>query len=426
MDTSDLLHRLSVSLAIGLLIGIERGWQARDHPEGGRTAGLRTNALAGLLGGTWGALAATGGGNGLIALAVAFTALTATIAVFRHRETTRDGTFGATTVVAAMLSFSLGALAVIGDMQVAGAAGIAVTALLALKGILHGWITRLTWNELRSGLVLLAMTFILLPLLPNHTVDPWDAVNPFELWLMTIMIAAISFAGYVAVRLAGERSGIVITGIAGGLASSTAVTLALARLARVHPDRVDLLAAGALFAGATMMARVLVIAALASFGLLERLAVPVVAAALALAVAGALLLRRSPETADGGQAIRYENPFELMTVLKFGLLLTMISVGAKLATTLAGSTGAFLLAAISGIGDVDALTLSMARLAGRSIDLGTATGAVLISVAVNTVAKAVLAWTGGGGAIGLRLSIASAIAMAAGAAAAGLAAVLAR
>jgi uncharacterized membrane protein (DUF4010 family) len=426
MDTSDLLQRLSVSLAIGLLIGIERGWQARDHPEGGRTAGLRTNALAGLLGGTWGALAATGGDNGLVALALAFTTLSATIAAFRYRETARDGTFGATTVVAAMLSFSLGAFAVLGDIQVAGAAGIAAAALLALKGLLHGWIMRLTWNELRSGLVLLAMTFILLPLLPNRTVDPWDAVNPFEFWLLTIMIAAISFAGYVAVRLAGERSGIVITGIAGGLASSTAVTLALARLARVHPDRTDLLAAGALFAGATMMMRVLVIAALASFGLLSRLAVPIVAAALVLAIIGAVLLRRQTESADGGEAIRHENPFELLTVLKFGLLLTLISVGARLATTFAGSAGAYLLAALSGIGDVDALTLSMARLAGRSIDFGTATVAVLIAVAVNTVAKAVLSWTSGGAAIGVRLSGAAAAALAAGALAAGVAAALTR
>ena len=244
MDTFELLQRLSVALAIGLIIGLERGWQSRDHPEGGRAAGLRTHALCALLGGVWGAIAQTKGVDGVLALGLAFSAFSAAIIVFRYRETAHEGTFGATTVVAAMLAFTLGSFAVVGDVQAAAAAGVAVAGLLSLKRVLHDWLIRLSWDELRSALVLLAMTCVLLPLLPNHTVDPWSAINPFELWLMTIMIAAISFVGYAAIKFAGIGAGAVIMGVAGGLTSSTAVTMTLSKLAGEHPGGNRALGAG--------------------------------------------------------------------------------------------------------------------------------------------------------------------------------------
>lgn len=256
MDTFDLFQRLSVALAVGLLIGLERGWRGRDHPEGERAAGLRTHALAGLLGGVWGAIAMrTQSSGGAVALGLAFAVFSAAIVLFRLREIVHDGTYGATTVVAAMLAFGLGAFAVVGDPQVAAAGGVAATALLALKALLHAWVQRLTWEELRSGLVLLAMTFVLLPLLPDRTVDPWGSLNPYAIWLMTILIAAMSFAGYVAIKTTGEDRGILLTGLAGGLVSSTAVTMSLARLAREQPERTRLLVAGMLVAGAAMVGR---------------------------------------------------------------------------------------------------------------------------------------------------------------------------
>ncbi|MGC1861159.1 MAG: MgtC/SapB family protein, partial [Methylocystis sp.] len=149
MDTVELFQRLSVALAIGLLIGLERGWQAREDREGERSAGLRTHALASLLGAVWGAISNQTGIGGAVALGIAFFIFSAAIILFRYRETSHDGTFGATTVMAAMLAFALGALAVVGDMQAAIAAGVAATGLLALKSSLHGWMRRLTWPELR-------------------------------------------------------------------------------------------------------------------------------------------------------------------------------------------------------------------------------------------------------------------------------------
>jgi uncharacterized membrane protein (DUF4010 family) len=237
VDTLQLIERLTVALAIGLVIGIERGWKQREEAEGERAAGLRTHALAGLLGGVWGALALAAGAWGAIALGLAFVAFTAVIATFRYREMVHDETFGATTVVAAMVAFALGALAVMGDVTAAAAAGVAATVLLALKTALHGWLKRLTWEELRAGLILAAMTVTLLPLLPDRELARWFPVNPREVWLLTILIAVLSFAGYVAIRITRPSRGVLLSGLAGGFVSSTAVTLNMARLAREHPER---------------------------------------------------------------------------------------------------------------------------------------------------------------------------------------------
>lgn len=415
MDRFELFQRFSVALAIGLLVGIERGWQARTEADGERAAGLRTHALAALLGAVFGSIAQTQGDGGGITLGLAFVAFTGVIAAFRFREAMHDGTFGATTAVALMLVFALGAFSVVGDMQVAGACGVTVAGLLALKSGLHGWVRQLTWLELRSGLLLLAMTFILLPLLPNKTVDPWNALNPFELWLMTIMIAGISFAGYTAMKLFGANGGSAITGVAGGLASSTAVTITMARLAKEHPDQRDPLLAAALFASATMMARVLGVAGIANVGLLASLALPIGLAGLVLAAAGLFLLKRDRKhgaSEDGGIALK--NPFELSTVLKFGALLTVITFLAQLIKGRAGDAGIYTLAAVSGIADVDALTLSVARMSTGQIETDVAALAILIVVAVNTVSKAMLGWFIGGYEAGWRLLATAGVAIAAG------------
>lgn len=407
MEPVEQLQRLGVALAIGLLIGIERGWQSREEREGERAAGLRTHALAALLGGLWAIIAQELGQSGALALAGAFLALSSAIILFRYRETGHDGSFGATTVVAAMLAFTLGATAVLGDMAIAAAGGVAVAALLALKGVLHSWVERISWLELRSALLLLAMTFICLPILPNRTIDPWQAVNPFEIWLLTIMIAGISFAGYIAIKLAGDHLGTVMSGIAGGLVSSTAVTLTMSRLAREHPDHTPVLLAGVLMAGATMMVRVLFVAGLVNASLLAHIAPPIGMAGLMLAAVGFYALTRGGRAGGDTQGLALRSPFELATVLKFGALLTVITVLTKIVTGGGGSWGAYALAAISGVADVDAIVLSMARLSSGPLDNSVAVRAILIVVAVNTAMKAVLAWITGGTRIGRPMVLAA-------------------
>ena len=321
MDTLALFERLAVALAIGLLIGLERGWKARDEAEGERTAGLRTHALSGLLGGVWAALANTHGEGGIVALSIAFAVFAGAMTLFFWRETNQEGTRDGTNLIAALLAFSLGAFAVLGDMTVAAAAAVAATGLLALKSALHAWVRRLTWQELRSALILLAMTVILLPALPNRGIDPWGVINPHEIWLMTVLIAVISFAGYVAVKLFGDHNGIAVTGLAGGLVSSTAVTLSMARLAQAHPARTSTLAGGALISSAMMLARVLAVVAIVNAGLLAKVGLPLATACAVLAAAGIGLIgwRRAGDDSEEG-TLALTNPLDVAGVLKFGAL----------------------------------------------------------------------------------------------------------
>ena len=407
----DLLQRLAVALAIGLIIGIERGWQERDVAEGERALGLRTHTLAGLLGGVWGAIARGQGGSGLIALGLAFLVFAIASSVFRLREVRHQRTFGATTIVAAMMAFSLGAFAVLGDSIAASAAGVVTACVLALKPALHSWVKRLTWQELRAGLLLLAMSVILLPVLPDRELGPLAAFNPHELWLMTVLIAVVSFIGYIAVKVAGDQKGVLLSGLAGGLVSSTAVTLSMARLAKENEDKVSLFVAGALLANLAMMLRVLVIASVFNSQMSLWLAPPLICAALSQGFAAWYLLHRGDSDNGAGRAVSVANPFELQVVLSFGALLALIGFLGKVAMIWLGSKGVFALAAVSGIADVDAITLSMARLARDELGAATASQAVLLAIAVNTGAKAVLAWFTGGYRIGRGILLASCAAL---------------
>ena len=416
MDETELFRRLSVALAIGLLVGLERGWQQRQEGEGERTAGLRTFALGGLLGGVAGLIARAAEAGGTIVLAAVFMSYAAVIAAYRYRELKQAGHFGATTVVAAMVVFALGAYAILGDLKVAGAAGAATAGLLALKEMLHNWLQRISWPELRSALVLLAMTLILLPFLPNHAIDPLGLFNPFEIWLLTVMIAAISFAGYIAIRAVGDTYGVAIAGIAGGLASSTAVTVNMANLARQHPEQSQHLAAGALLAGATMFARVIAVVAVVNLQLAKLVVWPLGAACAATAAGAVILLWSGKKEGSEQAGLELKNPFELKSVLLFAVILAVISAATALVGKYIGDAGVFVLAAVSGVADVDAITLSMARQGGVASTPLVATIAILLALGVNTLSKAAMAWSIGGAGIGGRVAAVSALALAAGAA----------
>jgi uncharacterized membrane protein (DUF4010 family) len=408
MDQDQLFRRLGVALAIGLLIGLERGWQARDEAEGERTAGLRTYALAGLLGGIAGALSLS---SGPLVLATIFLAFAAAFTLFSWVEATSERDFSVTGVVAGQLTFALGAYAVLGQELVAVAAAVAMAILLALKAPLHTWLQRLTWMEIRAVLILLAMSCLLLPVLPNRPVDPWGTLNPAEIWLLAILIAGVSFAGYVAVRMLGDEAGIAVAAVTGGLASSTATTLSLARLANDEPKAAPLLAGGILVAGVIMLARVLVVAGVLNPGLIAGLAPPLAAAALVMTAAGAVLFLR-PRAPDAPHAaLTIKNPFEVIRALKLAALIAVIMVASKALSAALGTRGVLLVAAASGLADVDALTLSMARLAGSGIVYEAAITAILLAVAVNTATKAVIAISIGGLKIGRIVSGVSAVAL---------------
>ncbi|MBZ0146249.1 MAG: MgtC/SapB family protein [Pseudorhodoplanes sp.] len=409
MDLYDTLSRLTVSLAIGMLVGLERGWRTRDEEDRQRAAGFRTFALSGLLGGVTGALSERLGGEfvGLIFIgyAAAFTA-------FHWLQAQAERNLSVTSVVAGMLTFLLGALSTAGDLRIAIACAVVMALLLALRETLHRWIASLTWPEIRSILILLAMSFLLLPILPDRTVDPWDAINPHEIWLLAILIAAISFGGYVAVRIFGDRLGIILTAIAGGLASSTATTLAFARLGHEQGASSRLLSAGILISGATMMVRVGALAAALNRALLPTLAPPLASAAVILAGGAFCLLAGKTERQP--PKLHVDNPLALGTALKLAAFIAFVLLCVAIVRPALGNPGVFVLGGISGLADVDAVTIAMARLGRGEVGPDIAAQAVLIAVAVNTGAKAVLAGWTGGRPIGLLVGTISALALAAG------------
>ncbi|MGG5821620.1 MgtC/SapB family protein [Falsiroseomonas sp. HW251] len=411
-DPETLIRRLAVALAIGLLVGAERHWRERDEAAGSRTMGVRTFGLIGLFGGVMAALGAELDGIGTaLMVAGGLGALVATVLPFALREAAAAGSVGATTPVAALATYALGALAVLGAPQAAGAAAVAMTAVLAARESLHELMARITWAELRSAIVLLSMTLLVLPLVPDAPVAWLAGVNPHEVWMLAILLAGVSFAGYLAERLAGAGKGLLLAGAAGGLVSSTAVTLGNAGAAAQGGSAVPL-AAGALVAGAVACLRTLVLVFIVSPDTAWRLAAALLAAAAAMGIAATLLARRGMTALEDGR--RPDNPFELKSVLRMALLLGGVGAVAKLAATHFGQAAVVAVAALTGLADVDAIALSVPLLAPATVTTSLAATAVAVAVASNIVAKAGYAAALGRRAYAVPYCAGSAAALAAG------------
>lgn len=391
MDMMEAFQRVGLALAIGLLAGIERGWQERDLADGQRVAGIRTFALVGLLGGLAGYLGVETG-TGVPAMLAA--GLTVAFVVFEYRAAGPRHDFSVTGVVAALVVFALGIVSVAGDMRLAAAGGVVTTVLLAARHALHGFLKSMTWVELRSALVLLTMSFVALPLLPNRAIDPWGGFNPFSVWLMTVMIAALSYAGYVAMRIGGPERGILFAGATGGIVSSTATTLSFARISVSQPGLSHRLAGAALIAGGLSLVRCFVIASVVAPVLMKPLAVAL-APGLCAFLAASLMLSRNGKNAGARSELELSNPFELQSVLRFGALLGVVGFVAKVLVGFLGPASIVFIALVSGIPDLDAITLSTAHLAGNVVPVHTAAIAVLTATVANLVTKVVLAYGSG-------------------------------
>jgi len=386
MDLADILYRLGIAVVGGLLVGVERHWREREAVAGSRTAGIRSYAIIGLLGGLAGALAAGAGQDaGMLLLGFVFLGLTGAMVAFRLRESAAEKTYSVTGVLAAQATFAIGALAVMGDPRAAGAAAVALTALLASRDLLHGFVRRLRWPELRSAVLLLSMTFVALPLVPNRRFVALGGLNPSQVWRYAIVLAAISFVGYLAVRLLGQKRGRLLAGAATGLVSSTAATLTLARASRQEqPPAQAPLAAGALIAGAVAWLRTAALAWWVSPAMTRMLLPALVAGALVQGAAAWYLARG----ADGAPPkAGTKNPFDLLAVLKMALLLAAVALAAELAAARFGGYGLGIVAAISALADVDAVTLSMGDIARGTMGVRVAAQSVLIAVLANTIAK---------------------------------------
>ncbi|MDA8229903.1 MAG: DUF4010 domain-containing protein [Magnetospirillum sp.] len=401
MTTVELFERLGLALAIGLLMGIERGWEVREEPEGSRVAGIRTFALIGLSGGVWGILASQ---LGPLVLAAGFLALAALVVVSYGAHERPGANIGITTAVAELAAFALAALAALGDMAPAAAASVVATALLNAKETLHGWLSHLERLELRAAIRLLLISVVLLPVLPNKEYGPYGGLNPYTLWLLVVMVATISFVGYFAIKIAGPRIGSLLTGVFGGLASSTALTVSFARMGRESPGMQGSLAAGVAVANATMYGRLWTIVTLLNAPLGLRL-LPPLAAMMATGLLSAYVLWRMRAEDERPGATRLINPFEVGVAAKFALFLGLVLIASKTLQVWVGAAGLYLLAAVAGLADVDAISLSMAEMGGTRASLTVAATAVTIAAFVNTGVKAALVGVLCGGAMARRTTM---------------------
>lgn len=383
---------LAVALSIGLLIGIERGWRERDRSEGRRIAGIRTFGLTGLLGGLWALL---GQQLGTVLLGIAFAVLAVLLIVAHLKDVEVDRDVGITTVMAALVTFALGALAVEGYLALSAAGAVVTTALLSLKPVLHSWLKKLQTRELYSGIKLLLISVVVLPVLPDKGFGPWQSLNPYLIWWMVVLIATISFAAYVSMQLVGTKKGILMTGLLGGLASSTATTLHLSRLAKNKPLQ-GIVSGGIIVAATTMFPRVLVEVMIVNHQLLAYLWLPLLSMTVAAIIS--IIIIRPWQTPQQLEPVSVSNPMDLWPAIKFGVLLGLIMLLSQALQHFWGDTGIYILAAVSGLADVDAITLSLANMAKNEIHPQIASQAIVLAVIVNTIVKAVLAsWICGAG-----------------------------
>ncbi len=409
------------ALAVGILVGLEREQKRPEHPVS-MFGGVRTYPIVALLGAvsmllepvsTWLPLVTLAGVVVLLAISYA--------ADVRERKD-----HGVTSEVSVVATFLLGALAssrgavepIATRLVLVMALGVAMTFLLSAKRWLHGIASRVSPEDYYATVKFLIVAVIVLPLLPRHEMGPLDAINPFAVGLMIVIISALSFVGYVAIRLLGAKRGLLASAALGGLVSSTAVTIAFAGRTRDNAALAPVAAAAIAIASLVMNARVAVLVAITYPPLLPQLAIPLAVSAVGSVLGGLLVYRRPEGAAD--HAVSVKNPFELGTAFRFGIVFAAILLATKAADHYLGDRGLYLASALGGTTDVDAVTLSAARLASETIAAHAAIIAILIAISVNTIVKSSLALALGTRALGKRAFAVGALTIAG--AAAGLAA----
>ncbi|MFN9277214.1 MAG: MgtC/SapB family protein [Planctomycetota bacterium] len=374
------------ALLLGALLGIER--EKRNMREGFGIAGLRSFVLLALLGAAGGHMGAALAMPWILPAVVVVVGVVVAVGyVAGVRQ--RPEQVGLTTELAAVAACLLGAMATTGFRDLAIGLGVGMAALLAYKQPLHQLVGQLGWEDVLVGMRLLLATFIVLPLLPDRAIDPWGAINPYKLWLLVLLISGMSLVGYIATRWLGPGRGIAVTAASGGLVSSTAVTLAFAKQSRDEPQRARALAGGVLLAWAVMFVRVAAIAAVVQPPLALALAVPCAATTAVCAGAAAVAMRsHAGGGADGLPAVPMQNPFSLLAASKFAALFAVVQLLLKLGQQHLPQSGVYAVAALAGLTDVDAITVSMAeRVRAAPADVGVAATAILVACLANTVVK---------------------------------------
>lgn len=375
-------ENLAAALALGFVVGLERGWSFRERGEGTRFAGLRTFMLIALLGGLSVILSSV---LGELVLILGFGALALVLAAVVLRPVGNDR--GITTVIAALITYSLGMLAGLGLYTIAASAAVVTAVILGLKPVLHGWLQGIERNELAAALKFLVISAVVLPILPNQGYGPWTALNPYQIWWMVVLISGISFIGYFAIKWTAPGKGIMLTALVGGLASSTAITVSFSRLGGKSEGLRRMLASGIIASSTMMLPRMMLVAAAIEPMLAQKL---LPALAMAAAVGGLAAWRIWPAGEKGAVNLSElsATSFDLDVPLRFGALLAIVLFVSAAARAYLGDPGLYLVAALAGLTDVDAMTLTAARNMSLGLPLAVAAGVALTAAAVNTLVKA--------------------------------------
>lgn len=418
MQTSSLLFQLGLALAIGLLVGTERHWHDRDDAPGARTAGIRTFGIIGLLGGITGTIAEAHSLSSAVLIGAVFIAFSIVFGLFKWREEREQHGYSVTTVVAAQVTLLLGVLAALDEPAVAAGGAIALTLVLASRDYLHAFVQRLTWSELRSAIFLLAMALIVLPLLPDRPVGPYNAINPSEIWIFTIILAGVSYAGYIAVRVFGDTHGPLIAGIAGGLASSTAVALTAARDSVSTPENIRSIAAGALAASAISVVRgillVLLFAPSARQILLPALGIMALVMCISAFACMLKAITGSSTIISGKVEHKARNPFELSSVLQLSAIIAIATIATRAAAAYFGDQGILAAVTIMGLVDIDSTILAITRLSTETVPPSIQEVAIILAISSNILAKMIYSIALGSRLYGIMISIVSLLSLAAG------------
>ncbi|WP_157215262.1 MgtC/SapB family protein [Flavisphingomonas formosensis] len=381
----DAIGAIGLSLALGLLIGVQRGWTLRKEQPGSRFAGIRTFGLLGLAGGMAGAMHS---GDSIVATIILAGA--AILILLGYAELARrSGKVSGTASLVGLLTLGCGYLATTQQAMLATIIAVVITLVLALRPQLHGWVERLSEAEVNAIARFALIAMVILPLLPDRTYGPFDAWNPRQLWMVVVMVSGFSFAGYVASKRLGASRGTIATAGAGAMVSSTAVTAALATKLRNIDESAPILIAGIATASTVMFLRVLVLVAVLTPFAFPTLALLVVPAALVSALAALWHLRiamRRPARPTEEVAVR--NPFDILPALTLMALVMVLSLVLRWVLRKFGDAGLATVLALSGIVDVDSAIITMGGLPSGTLDARTAGLVLAAPVMLNTLFKA--------------------------------------
>jgi uncharacterized membrane protein (DUF4010 family) len=386
------LVQLAVALGLGLLVGLQREWVE------GKPIGLRSFALITLMGAISGLFAA----KGFWMVAAGLLAVTIAVLVHAVLLAREHPVKGMTTELAAITMFLIGAMTTSGWIVPAVVLGGAVTLLLHWKQPLHAWIEQIEGHEFRAVVRFVLLTLVVLPVLPDRTFGPYDVLNPFQIWLMVVLIVALNLTGYFGMQLTAGRGGALLGGVLGGLVSSTATTVSFASRSRKQARSAPVAAVVILLASTIVYVRIVVETVAVSPGLLAPLALPLIAYTVLLLATVGLFLRGF----DGGdrEDLKTGNPAELSTALFFGAVYSVVIFVSAAVSHYFGETMLYPVAIVSGLTDVDAITLSTARLhEGMRISADTAWRVVFLASVSNLAFKTGVVGVLGGPALRRRL-----------------------